>query len=292
MNLINNLKRIAKEPKQTHTNPSLGNNFFSDVLNQADTVKKDSRKFTKEYPYVHVSSLEDFCARRSSLLILHSKNIHKNITGGHRVTFAQGRAIESFVLESLFDVLGKDRFVGSWSCSCGHHKSTGLWNDSKCEKCGHGLENYKEYSLVSDEYNIVGNPDFIYIGPKGNGVIGEIKSMNKEQFSSLTAPLPEHLRQATKYYFLAKNKKVKVSKYIHFIYVQKEWKFGSPYKTFEIDASEEKYEKLFNEAVEDVKPVKNFIETGLLPERILCKSPMGSIAKQCSVVNECFKEKQ
>jgi hypothetical protein len=286
MSLKDIINRNKKKTSETNSIPDF---FFKEALMRADNKVEYKRTPTEEYKFVHVSSLDEFCARRAALLAKLKRNQVANLTGGHKITFAQGRAIESHVLNSLFDEIGRKNFMGTWSCKCGHTQHVGLWDDRQCTRCNGKLENYKEYTLRAPDLCLLGNPD-IFMFKNGVLHIGEIKSMNKEQFNTLEKPLSGHIRQATKYYHIAKHLKYKVSSVIHFIYVMKEFKYGVPYKTYTIDANDDLYKDLYQEAIEEIQPFKNFLETGELPPRILCDSKMSGMAKTCNVCNECFSD--
>lgn len=278
-------KNVTQKEKIT----SLNESFFYDALIKADNKPEYKRTPSYDYQFVHASSLDDFCARRAALLVKHKKQQSSEITGGHKITFAQGKAIESHVLNSLFEEIGRKHFMGTWSCVCGTTTHVGLWDERKCNRCNTGLVNYSEYTLKVPNISILGNPDIFMLGNK-TFHIGEIKSMNKEQFTQLTQPLGSHARRTSFYYYLAKALGFNVSRYVHFIYVMKEFKYGSPYKVYRVDATESLYKTLFEEAVNTVAPFREFIDTGELPPRELCDTKFSTMAKNCNVCNECFSE--
>lgn len=270
---------------QEETPVILPDNFVKGILDEADKKPEKSRagSYTK---HVHVSSLAyNFCPRQYAIAVKENLSLYESHTGGHKVTWKLGRAAEQHVREGFIENYGRDNIYAKWECSCKRSYREGFYKEAACP-CGKPLDVFAEPDIVDDENGVKGHPDLVF-KYKQKLFVMEIKSMKADQWNELTEPLHSHVMQAGMYPKLLEMKKQGISPVVVFIYVTKDFKWGSPYKEFHVDMSEAKYVKMHDEMLSDAKQVKDYVEKGKSPPRI-CQSLASSMAKKCPVAFRCF----
>lgn len=273
--------------------------FVKGILDKRDAIPEKSRAATYK-GYVHVSSLSgDFCARHYAIAQHEELQLYETLTGGHKITFKIGRAVEEHIRTNLIEGIGKQNIYAMWTCECQKDKlipeegtfRVGLWKPALC-KCGKPLDTMEEPAITDETNGVSGRPDLVIYKDKTLHVT-EIKSIKKDSTSygpgwdEITEPLDSHIRQNIFYPPLLRAKNLPVSPIVTFIYCTKDFKYGSPYKEFQIDTSLPKYEALRQELLAEAKQVKDFIAGGESPPRI-CASEAGPLAKKCPVSFRCF----
>lgn len=286
--LINKLKpEQPKDIKKVTDEFIIPEDFIIKKLAAADRVPVKDRTATYD-GYVHVSSIVDLCARKYAIVSKEEMQPTKSVSGGMKVVWAMGRAIEKHVRDSLMSTHHKNNFVGIWSCLCGEQTFSGVGHIRNCTcPLKKPMDNYNEYTLFDHELKVVGNPDLI-TQYKNVGLITEVKSMNKKQFDALEEPIITHILQAMWYPYLAHKIGLPVYPIISIVYVTKDFIFGSPYKEFHIDTREERYVKAFESMLEELTELRKFEETGVLPKRTMCQSDRSAMAKECPACFDCF----
>jgi hypothetical protein len=283
------IKTLIEKVENTSTEvPIIPDYFLKTKLDTADKVPQKSRAGIY-HNHVHVSSLAgDFCPRQYAIAKHENLSLFESLTGGHKVTFAIGRAVEAHIRENLIADIGKKNVYAKWTCECGKQYQQGFWANVQCSECGKPLDTFTEADVQDDENGVKGHPDFIFRF-KNKLVVVEIKSMKKDQWDELEAPLESHIRQATMYpYLLSKSVNPdRIHPMVIYIYCTKDFKWGSPYKEFHVDASEERYEKQRQDALAEAKQIKDYVQGGETPPRI-CQSQASSLAKKCPVAFRCF----
>jgi hypothetical protein len=256
--------------------------------------------------YVHVSSLaKDFCARQYAIAVHEDLPLYETVTGGHRVVWAQGRASEDHLREAFIHQYGIRNIYAHWSCVSGaelddpeHSHYTGLWKSTKC-KCGKALNKHNEAHLYDNENRIVGRPDLIFRYKNWYFII-EIKSIKKTSsaqfvgWEDIDEPMKDHVNQAMWYPDLLSMKDgLKVSPQVRYVYICKDFVFGSPYKEFVVNMDQDKYAKIKKELREESSQLKDFFNADaenkldFLPPRV-CPSFNSPMAKKCALNSRCF----
>lgn len=288
MNLIDKLSSVAvAAPGQNLPGRTgLPTDFLKATLDAQDRVPEKVRAM--EPGYVHVSSMVGFCGRQLALLRREERPLFRSVTGGHRVMWRIGRAVESHIREQFINSRNRSGILGNWTCACGGSVRRGAFSPvARCEVCNQPLNVYGEFTLADRDAKIVGNPDLLFEWQK-SVVVVEIKSMNPEQWEKLTAPLGDHIFQAGMYHDLLKANGFTPNKDVVFIYCTKQFKYGSPYKEFHVDVSVPSLTAQRQAIREQVKETMQHIEAGTLPPRTLCASHTSSMAKTCPMVAQCF----
>jgi len=130
---------------------------------------------------------------------------------------------------------------------------------------------------------ITGSPDIIVKDSKGLRYIIECKSIKKEDYVLLEAPIPTHILQISFYLWFSKKYLKGFADYGFITYVPKQ-EAEPIIKVFKV-ALEDRYRKIFENLV---NRIKKFLKTGELPERV-CSSVNSSLARNCSVRSLCFR---
>lgn len=296
--LLSNLVDNIKGQRQYNITP-LAPGFVKGILDAQDAIPEQSRAATYS-GHVHVSSLSgDFCARHYAIAQHEDLQLYETLTGGHKVTFKIGRAVEEHIRDNLIKGVGRENIYAQWTCECQKGKLVpeegtfryGLWKPALC-KCGKPLDTLEEPAIKDNEHGVSGRPDLVIYKDKTLHIT-EIKSIKKDStaygpgWDEIAEPLESHIKQNIFYPPLLRSLNLPVSPVVTFVYCTKDFKFGSPYKTFQIDTSEPKYEKIRQELLLEAKQVKDFIDGGPSPPRI-CQSEASKLAKKCPVSFRCF----
>ncbi len=131
-----------------------------------------------------------FCARQRLLQrLLKLDPAPEFLSAPLAMVFGFGRMIERHVQEVAADA---GIAVGDWFCPfCGNQHSMQL-RPRKCHKCCHGDLEYRERRFVSQVSGVSCGLDLLVTGLGPKFKIVEIKTMQKEDFKKLVAPLAEH----------------------------------------------------------------------------------------------------
>lgn len=264
----------------------MSDSFVKRVLDTRDAIPERSRV---RAGMIHLSSLIDICPRQYALAVQHEVDIRSAVTGAHKVMWKVGRAVESHVRNEFIEGCNYRTVVGTWRCMCGQQTHNGLapLNAVPCTRCGVHPMIYDELTLVDQSYQICGNPDLLFYH-RGKLYVVEIKSMVAHQFDSLTSPLGNHVFQASGYRRLAEINGFEVAPEVILLYTRKDFKYGSPYKQFNVNVDRTNYDRILDAAWESAELVKDSVDNGYIPERTLCSSATCSRAKKCPVVAKCF----
>lgn len=264
----------------------LPENFVTSIVTARDRIPERVR--ASEPGWVHVSSLTAFCPRRLVLMRREDRPLIRSVTGGHRVMWRLGRAVEQHIREQFISGRNYRGILGRWSCPCSHTTVTGIYrSDVSCTVCRHTCTVYGEYTLRDASVHLIGNPDLL-VDHDGATVIVEIKSMNKTDWEALTEPMGEHIFQAGMYYDLAESNLLSPHRKAVFVYCTKDFKFGSPYKEYHVDVATRELRNLRSGVVENLRIAMLHEQANALPPRVLCGSPQCSMAKVCPVATACF----
>lgn len=266
---------------------SLPENFLTQSISAQDNIAEIQRGYTPGY--VHVSSMIAMCPRRMAIMWGENRPVIRGVTGGHRVMWKLGRAVEAHIRDQYIQNVRYHNVHGAWECTC--HQPTRIEgfhrNDVTCSNCGGPLNTYAERPLFDHDLGIVGNPDMIVYHNEAFVVL-EIKSMNPEQWDALSGPLGDHVFQAGMYYDLLLKEGKRAHQQVVFIYCTKKFKYGSPYKEYHVDVSAPHLRAIRDAAKAHVQQLRESQESNTLPPRVLCTTPSSTCARDCPAVSACF----
>lgn len=265
--------------------PDIPDNYLKTTLDIMDKRPEKSR--IGKPGYTHVSSLIGGCVRQYTLATRFNTEIRESVTGGHRVMWKIGRAVEAHVRDSFIEGQGNRGVYGRWKCRCGRVNHLGLYPSRGCN-CQNEPLKYFEPELTDEENKIIGSPDMTLIFGNYFFVPVEVKSMNKDDFDALETPLPDHIAQAASYRRLYALSGKRVHDQVIIIYTKKDFKWGSPYKEFKVDCTAEVVENIVSDMVRKAATIARSAQGGNLPERSICQSASNPKAKACPVAHLCF----
>jgi hypothetical protein len=260
--------------------------------------KLSGHKPQRSYKTLHVSALtreDGFCPREVSLMqILNRKRKDRYTSAALQVAFDNGNALHDLVR----NVWLKDDVVGSWECrGCGVTLTFTKRPKVLCT-CKRDLWEYKEEEFTDPITKAVGSIDFFLDIEEGKLVACEAKSMDKDMFNDLKAPLAEHRVRTQAYLTLifrsGRPEAARIEPgYARVLYISKG--FGSkneihgkvmPFKEFMVDRNDPVGEATLAKA----GLVQAFREGGPIPHGI-CPTIYAKRAKGCAVAMECFSGK-
>lgn len=289
MPLIDSLSGIVTGQRGGKALPqevTLPEGFVTNTVTAQDRIPERIR--ASQAGYVHVSSLTAFCGRQLVLMRREERPLLRSVTGGHRVMWRVGRAVEAHIREQFIKGRHFHGILGRWTCRCGKMSMPGLYRSTAvCNSCNGAVDVYGEYTLLDPESHLVGNPDLL-IEHEGAVVVVEIKSMARERWEALQAPLADHVLQAGMYHDLLPKHGMRPHKSLVFVYCTKEFKYGSPYKEFHVDATTG---MLLNQRAglrAQVRDAMAHEMAGTLPARTVCRNTSAQMAKECAVCAACF----
>ena len=221
-----------------------------------------STRSNKVERVIHASSLYNFCLRKYVLAYRNDivVNAESSVPLSLKVTFKLGQKIESMVLEALRPYL-----VGTLT---------------KCQTCGRYSYKAPLFTKKIGKFRITGHPDAI-ITLDGVTYILEIKSIDKDRFKELTEPTMQNAWQLMTYLYLCDKPSYSDTGFV--VYISKGHN-NSPIKVYAVRQDEPF--KAYTEA--RMEELKTFAKTNELPEQI-CNNKMFPLARECPVVDICFK---
>lgn len=290
----------VRRPIRVGTEPPRG--MLAEMLNQKSI--EQSRIGGREDFRIHVSSLIKvekpwaFCPREQTINYFESRERQpRGLTPGFKLLFKMGHAIHALICESFRDSRYGDAMWGRWTCRCGRLDFQGQRPDfrSRCRICRQPADQYHEYHLEVLKYRLVAHPDMLLKWGK-RYYLYEFKTIDRKDvdFATLTAPLGDHVLQASFYFWVMKWLGFDVSPMIRYVYVDRSttklFTMGGSnpvYKEFTVKTSPSERIKPF---VGKAQQVMTAIETRVLPPKI-CDSINCTRAKNCSVAISCFERR-
>lgn len=260
-------------------------------------IKSENSRDTKKY--INLSSLLTMVCPRYYYMLWDNPNILKETAGSSsmRNVWIIGKALEEHVVEGLVDYYGHKSCLGRWKCSCGHLSHNGFLEEvKKCPKCGTTNTIYSEFDLTSDEYGIVGHPDFV---TKYNGklLVYEFKSTKIEiyhellsgKYSSETKKMiAKHRLQGISYIKLLRKLGHEVHDRLMLTYLAKDYMLGgSPYHILQCIPTDIEHNTL-QDMFERAKVALTYKDNKQLPQRI-CASREEGQGHQCKLIEHCFR---
>lgn len=246
---------------------------------------------------------QEFCPREIVLLDISKKKGKRTFVGtSQRITYDLGRALQNmFNNEWLHDVM-----FGCWRCvSCGTEVKDCSKPKGHCGKSGVICNwDYDESRFVDPESGIGGGIDALIKTKSPKLRLTEVKTIDKDYFKDLKAPMAEHRLRTNLYMRLvdldgrAITKKVN-TKIAHVLYICKG--FGikdtditqhktvkdnafSPFKEYTVQRDDSETDELLDKAKLVTQHRKG---TGGMPCGV-CKSSFDKRAKSCPVIKECW----
>lgn len=272
--------------------PRLADDHLTRMVCAADEVPERTRSGGNAEGLIHISSLVGAVCERDHVLSQRHRMMNASVvTGGHKVMWKIGRAVEKHVRTSIISARGRRNVYGVWQCRCGHTEHLGEHpQDMRCERCWSGLGHYREPQLVDAVRKVTGSPDLTLI-EKGLFLVSEIKSMNKEDFDALEAPLADHVIQACGYHRLYEMLGFPMLPQVRLFYVRKQFLWGGRnriYKEFTIDPAT--YARQVDLCFEAAERIRDHVEAGTTPDRIRpCRSARSTRAKECNSCATCWQ---
>jgi len=293
--LSGNTKRIVTTMPEDTSEIAYHKNVVSDIVQAQDSIAESNRSATWD-GYTHVSSLIDFCPRRTYIQHNHKLGQLHQVKGSMRIVWAIGRAVENHIRNQIISSKPSNCY-GVWVCRCKSTKSTGYGpQEIRCRKCKTKCAEYAELSCFDHDSKVVGNPDLLLL-VEGKLLIIEIKSITDSDsanksgrgFTSLAAPLGDHVFQAASYRKILKRKGFKVHDKVVVLYANKQFSFkSSAYKEFHVEISPQTDEVL-NISWRKASELSRSIEQKKIPDRCSkCINVHSQQAKNCPVSATCF----
>ena len=253
---------------------------------------------------VHASELtrdEGFCPRTYALADLTGTTSKKQwLTTSEQVTFQMGRDSQDAIV-SWFADMGKA--VGDWKCrGCGHLHEFQK-RPLKCEQCPSTGFKPEEVRFLSTKNGASCGIDMLVDMDEDLLIPVELKTMGKDQFKKLKAPLAEHRLRTNLYLRLISEsdhpmaKRVNTSK-ARVLYVEKggygmlngnlaDWGIKerfSPFREYTITRDDKQTQDLAKRA----KVVKDYRAGKVGVPRGICMTALSERAKHCQFKGVCF----
>jgi len=261
----------------------------------------------RSHAVVHASDLlkTEFCPREWWLLDQTKVEKRDEFIGtALRITFSHGRDMEfRFRNEWL-----RDSIVGMWKCGvCGNdYGKLSKAPTVNCSKCGWGHQwEYDEVRFTSKISGISGGVDGLVDVGETKLRLLELKSMDKDMFKELKAPLAEHKFRTALYLKLASESEYagRINTNVaHVLYVSKSFGFKdeslseagikdaafSPFKEYTVDRDDN---LVAPQVARSTVLHKIRVNPKLGAPCGICKSGLEKRAQQCATIKDCFSGK-
>jgi len=251
-------------------------------------------------PYfpLHASSLTrpkpEFCPREAAIMMaLKRQEDPQHIGMATRVAFDIGEAIHDMVRDKWL----RPYAVGNWECwKCEYtHQFSRVPKSDKCPGC-HEYTTwiYRELVAVGTTLPVTGSLDVVVDLGMPKHFLTEVKSIDKDQFNQLAAPLAEHRVRTNLYLHLVADSDVPWKDSIDLtrakvLYVSKGYGQKniqgtiSPFKEFDVVYTPESIAPYLAKA--DL--LKQYIDHGKMPKGI-CPTSFVPRVKACHCPKECW----
>lgn len=260
----------------------------------------------RSHSKIHASDLMrdlEFCPRELALLDLgKGKKRDQYIGTALRITFDHGRDVEYRIRNDWL----RDIAVGTWKCGvCGTlHSTFGKVPTNKCGTCSYERWEYEETRFSSEKTGVSGGIDLILDVGEPKLRIVEIKTIDKDEFKKLQAPLAEHRFRTSLYLRLAEEESADFSERVNtkeanIIYVTKSFGFKdeelskdgikdspfSPFKEFVVQR---------DDSLSAIPLAKAEVVTAWRADQSVgmpcgvCVNGLSGRAQKCPVVSACF----
>jgi rubrerythrin len=253
---------------------------------------------------VHASELtkeDELCPREYALTdVLKTKPARHYLSTSENVTYTMGRVLQDLIADTFAEI---GKAIGHWRCQACSHLHEFQSRPLRCEKCGFKVFKSEEVRFQSALSGASCGIDLLLAmgEPKLRPV--EIKTMDKEQFKTLVAPLAEHKLRTTYYLRLIAESDHSWATMVSterstILYVSKGgygcqddtlkgWGLRdqfSPFKEFTVERNDAMTEALHRRA----KVVKDFRDGKVGMPHGLCSTALSKRAKYCPQRTACF----
>jgi hypothetical protein len=248
----------------------------------------------RTHKIVHISNLsrsDGFCPREFALLdVTRKKPKGQYVSAALQVAFDNGKALSDLCRNRWLE----NDVVGDWICPyCESVIAFSKKPKVPCPKCKARLWQYQEVQVVNAENNVVGSLDFLVDFGLPSHIAVECKSMARDIFDNLKAPLAEHRERCHLYLYhmaVTNTKRIDLGRMLVF-YVSKGYGVKNeamggkvmPFKEFWVERDDKAVKKKYDQAT----PLAKFRKGGPMPSGI-CPTSFCGRAKACSVAMECF----
>lgn len=252
---------------------------------------------------VHASELtkpEGFCPRYYALHdVTGKKPKDRWLTAADVITYGMGNATQDTVVETFADM---QRAVGHWKCRNCNTSSLFCTRPLKCDKCGCRVFKAEEVRFESAVSGASCGVDLLLKTGDPKLRVIEIKTMIKDQFQALLAPLSEHrLRTSLYLRIIAESSHTWVnmidtsSAIVLYIckggYIAdpmlKKWGLTDTYSPFK-EYTVTRDDNMTESATARAKVVKDFRAKIVGMPRGICANALQKRATQCSMKSICF----
>ena len=266
-------------------------NMITSVVSMMDSSPTEVRDYRSEY--THVSSIVNpNCMRKLLLGSRDNMPVYRPwMKSSDKILWAMGRACEAHIRSQFITARAKKGIYGVWSCVCGVTSRTGYYSSCVCDKCGKDADVYGEYRVENHEVMLSGQIDLLVQLANERLVVVETKSMNKDEFDKLEAPVPAHILQALAYRRLLIETGFNMADEVCIVYASKGYVFkGSVYKEFCVNTgstSLTSFMRVVDTMWDIARDTAEHRRNRTLPDRV-CSHVGDTKAKQCHKVAECF----
>jgi len=291
---------IVKKPKMA--DPA---SFSPKYLLHAHLInEREARSYSKVHASDLMSSRDEFCPREYALGLKY-KNPRRSekIATAQQVVFDYGYAVEDLIRNWFADM---GRAVGDWECRACGTMAFGQRRPTKC-KCGSKGFEYREITFKSTKSAVTCRPDLLLDFGRPKLTLIETKSLDKEEFKKLVAPIAEHRWRTNLYMRIVSESDHPLADKIdtadaYVIYLTKggygyqdeqlrRWKLldgdFSPFKEFEVKRDDSQTDELLERAT----LIQHYKKTGEVPLGI-CPTSLVKRAKYCRQSEHCWSAKE
>lgn len=254
----------------------------------------------RSYRVIHVSDLtheDGFCPRAAILLQKFSRQRKPMyVSTAMRVAFDNGNALHDLVRNKWL----RDDVVGQWVCSgCDWTIKFSKRPRFNCKQCHRDLWVYHEEEFTDQQTGVVGSIDFFLDLGTGKHVMCEAKSLDKDMFRNLKAPMGEHrVRTQTYLALIARSGRPEVDRidltHGRILYISKGFGIKDeqyhkilPFKEFIVERQDSSSGVYLGLA----KLVNDYRNHGGPMPHGVCATAYDKRAKYCPVSMECFSGK-
>lgn len=238
----------------------------------------------------------EFCPRRWALFDLLDKDPPMEYAStAMDVTFQMGTLVERMLVEEW----AGEAVVGNWRCRyCGDSRTMVPKPSGYCTLMEGSKKHwwqYRQMVVEAPEYGINGGIDALFNIGAPQLIVTEIKTLNPTEFETIVTPFPEHRLRTNLYLRILDEshhpykEKINLSE-ARVLYISRgygklnpTWNEILPFKEFVVKRNDADLTEFLARA----KRLQVFRTIGLMPVGI-CTTAFDKIAKQCSVVTQCF----
>ena len=275
------LKALCDKPKV----------MIRDLLHKRMTRTDTGRTVEVTHASDLTSETYEYCPREVALRLLCKRPAKTRVIGTSlQATFHMGWALQAAVADEWL----RDIVVGDWGCqSCGGSRTMCQAPRGHCGRSGVTCRwHYKEVRLVDKDLGLTCGIDLLVdVGALLLRLV-EVKTMIKDQWKKLAAPLSEHRLRTQLYLWLVSRsslaKQVDTSM-ASVLYIAKSYGGNTdgqmtPFKEYFVQNKVGPHlEELLNRAA----VAQRYRVMGAIPCGI-CTTAMNGRAKSCSVISQCF----